>query len=57
MRKTLRLLSYILSVALVIGIVSCSKDGPQDPQAQPGQQDRREHRGHKDQLVSREQLT
>jgi hypothetical protein len=36
MRKTLRLLSYILSVALVIGIVSCSKDGPQDPQEQPG---------------------
>ena len=36
MRKTLRLLSYILSVALVIGIVSCSKDGPAGPAGATG---------------------
>ncbi len=31
MRKTLRLLSYILSVALVIAIASCDKEGPAGP--------------------------
>jgi hypothetical protein len=31
MRKTLRLSSYILSVILVIGIVSCDKEGPAGP--------------------------
>jgi hypothetical protein len=31
MRKTLRLLPYILGVTLVIGLVSCSKDGPAGP--------------------------
>jgi hypothetical protein len=36
MRKTLRLLSYILSVVLVIGIVSCSKDGPAGPAGATG---------------------
>jgi hypothetical protein len=36
MRKTLRLLSYILSVALVIGIVSCSKEGPAGPAGATG---------------------
>ena len=36
MRKTLRLLSYILSVALVIGLVSCSKDGPTGPAGATG---------------------
>src|SRR6478735_7196962 len=36
MRKTLRLLSYILSVTLVIGIVSCSKDGPVGPAGATG---------------------
>ena len=36
MRTTLRLLSYILSVAFVIGIVSCSKDGPAGPAGASG---------------------
>ena len=36
MRKTLRLLSYILSVVLVIGMVSCSKDGPAGPAGATG---------------------
>ncbi|HZJ59019.1 MAG TPA: hypothetical protein VFD24_02040 [Chitinophagaceae bacterium] len=36
MRKTLRLLSYILSVAFVVGIVSCSKDGPAGPAGATG---------------------
>ena len=36
MRKTLRLLSYILSVVLVIGLVSCSKDGPAGPAGASG---------------------
>lgn len=36
MRKTLRLLSYILSVALVIGIISCSKEGPAGPAGATG---------------------
>ena len=32
----MRLLSYILSVALVIGVVSCSKDGPAGPAGATG---------------------
>jgi hypothetical protein len=36
MRKTLRLLSYILSVVFVIGMVSCSKDGPAGPAGATG---------------------
>src|SRR6478672_610722 len=36
MRTTLRLLSYILSVTLVMGIVSCSKDGPAGPAGATG---------------------
>jgi hypothetical protein len=36
MRKTLRLLPHILSIALVVGIVSCSKDGPAGPAGATG---------------------
>jgi hypothetical protein len=36
MRTTLRLLPYILGVTLVIGIVSCSKDGPAGPAGSTG---------------------
>jgi hypothetical protein len=36
MRKTLRLLSYISSVVLIIGIVSCSKEGPTGPAGATG---------------------
>lgn len=36
MRKTLRLLSYILSVALVVGIASCDKEGPAGPAGATG---------------------
>jgi hypothetical protein len=36
MRKTLRLLAYILSVALVIGIASCDKEGPAGPAGATG---------------------
>jgi len=36
MRKTLRLLPHILSIALVVGIVSCSKEGPAGPAGATG---------------------
>ena len=36
MRKTLRLLPHILGIALVVGIVSCSKDGPAGPAGATG---------------------
>lgn len=36
MRKTLRLLSYILSVTLVIAIASCDKEGPAGPAGATG---------------------
>jgi len=36
MRKTLRLFSYILSVALVVAIASCDKEGPAGPAGQTG---------------------
>lgn len=36
MRKTLRLLPHILIIALVVGIVSCSKDGPAGPAGATG---------------------
>src|SRR4030095_12955543 len=36
MRKTLRLLSYILSVVLVIAIASCDKEGPAGPAGATG---------------------
>jgi len=36
MRTTLRLLPHILCMALVVGIVSCSKDGPAGPAGATG---------------------
>jgi hypothetical protein len=36
MRKNLRMLLYILSTALVVGIVSCSKEGPAGPTGPAG---------------------
>ena len=36
MRTTLRLLPHILGIALVVGIVSCSKDGPAGPAGATG---------------------
>ena len=36
MTKNLRLLSHILSTALVVGIVSCSKEGPAGPAGATG---------------------
>jgi len=36
MRKTLRLLPHILFIALVVGIVSCSKEGPAGPAGATG---------------------
>ena len=36
MRKILRLLPLILSIALVVGIVSCSKEGPAGPAGATG---------------------
>lgn len=36
MRKTLRLLPHILCIALVVGIISCSKEGPAGPAGATG---------------------
>jgi hypothetical protein len=36
MRKTLRLLPHILAIALIVGIVSCSKEGPAGPAGATG---------------------
>jgi hypothetical protein len=36
MRKTLHLLPHILAIALVVGIVSCSKEGPAGPAGATG---------------------
>ena len=57
MRKTLRLLPHILSIALVVGIVSCSKDGPAGPAGATGPAGAQGPQDPRGQLVSREQLT